>query len=132
MTRIPDHDLSVIVNSAAEGAVNARAAHHGGPTWDTLPAGDKNSVRELALPFIFHGTKALKELGYVKHREIVTVEELNDLPVGAVIRGKWLAEKWADEDGELWHVAGKGMRWDVEQLVGRGGLPAMVLTERLI
>lgn len=68
-------------------------------------------------------------IAHRKPRTITTAEELEALEVTAVIRGKWLAEKWADEEGEMWHVAGKGMNWDTEQLVQRGGLPATVLYE---
>jgi len=72
---------------------------------------------------------AILAAGYRRPRTVTTVEELDALPISAVVRGKWLAEKWADEEGELWYVAGKGMRWDTEQLVQRGGLPAEVLQE---
>jgi hypothetical protein len=75
--RIDDHDLTEMVQAAASGSVNSRANLHGRPAWDDLPAGDKNAVRELALPFIFHGTKALHELGYRKpdqQRETALIE----------------------------------------------------------
>lgn len=74
-----DHELTVLVEAAAAGAVNSRAALHGGPDWDAMDAADKNAVREHALPFIYHGTKALSELGYIKPRIIATVEELDAL-----------------------------------------------------
>lgn len=67
--------------------------------------------------------------GFRKPRTITAREELDALPAQAVIRGKWLADKWADPEGEMWHVAGKGMNWDTEQLIQRGILPATVLYE---
>jgi Ser/Thr protein kinase RdoA (MazF antagonist) len=79
-----------------------------------------------------HVQEALAEIiaaGYRKPRTLTTAEELRDLPVTAVVLGKWLAQKWADPEGELWHVAGKGMVWDSEQLIQRGGLPTTVLHE---
>ena len=76
---LADHDLSVLVDAAAAGAVNSRAAHHGGPSWDDLDAGDKNDVREAALPFIFHGTKALEVLGYTKPRTVASSREIEEL-----------------------------------------------------
>ena len=81
------------------------------------------------LAYIYAMADALIAAGYRKNRTISAAEELEALPVQSVIRGKFTAEKWADEEGELWYVAGKGMRWDTEQLVQRGALPATVLFE---
>lgn len=61
-----DHTLTMMVDAAAEGVVNSQAQWKGGPTWDELDAGQKNSVREAALPFIYHGTKVLASLGWSK------------------------------------------------------------------
>ena len=85
MTRLPDHALEVLTNAAAVGAVNARASHAGTPTWDELNPGQKNGIRESALPFIFHGTKALAGLGYRKPRTITTADEVRELRNGAVV-----------------------------------------------
>lgn len=73
--------------------------------------------------------KAEEALEAAKPRMVTTLDELEELPVGSVVLGKWLAQKWADPEGEMWHVAGKGMYWDLEQFTGRGGLPAIVLQE---
>ena len=72
---------------------------------------------------------AVLAANYRKPRTVTTVEELDALPVGSVILGKWLAQKWADPDGEMWHIAGKGMYWDLEQMVQRVCLHATVLHE---
>lgn len=85
MKRLPDFDLEVLVEHAAEGVWNAQAAIHGGPVYADAPKAHRNVCKEAALPFIFHGTKALEELGYRKHRTVTTVEELDALPVGSVI-----------------------------------------------
>lgn len=77
--RLTDHELTVCCEAAAEGVVNSRAGHAGTPTWDQLSAMEKNTVREQALPFIFHGTKALADLGYWKSPTITTAKELDDL-----------------------------------------------------
>lgn len=61
-----DHTLTVMVDAAAEGVVNKQAQWKGTPTWDELSAREKNEVREMALPFIFHGTKVLPSLGWSK------------------------------------------------------------------
>lgn len=80
-----DHELTTLVEAAASGAVNSQAAHHGGDTWDNLHPSMKNSIRETALPFIYHGTKALEELGYVKPRVVMTPAELDALPAKSAI-----------------------------------------------
>ena len=85
MNRLPDHDLSVLVEAAAEGSTNSWAAHRGSTQWDDMTAGQKNLVRETALPFIYHGTKALAELGYQKPRTIRTLDELEALKLPAII-----------------------------------------------
>lgn len=72
---------------------------------------------------------AILASGYRKPRTITTVEELNALPVRSVIRGNWLAEKWAEPEGECWHIAGKALSWFTEQLASYNGLPATVLYE---
>lgn len=79
LERLNDHELTVCVETAAEGVINSRAKHTGGPTWDKLSPAQKNTVREQALPFIFHGTKALADLGYWKSPTITTAEELRNL-----------------------------------------------------
>ncbi|MCW3766450.1 hypothetical protein OCL88_08185 [Paenarthrobacter sp. PAE-2] len=79
LERLSDHELTVCVETAAEGVVNSRAGHTGGPTWDKLAADQKNSIREQALPFIFHGTKALADLGFWKNPTITTADELQKL-----------------------------------------------------
>jgi hypothetical protein len=84
-----DHELTVLVDRAAAGVINSQAAHQGGLTWDDLSAGRKNEVREKALPFIFHGTKALAELGWQRPRTITTEEELASLPDGAIVVSAW-------------------------------------------
>lgn len=117
-----DHELTVLVEAAACGAVNSRAAHHGGSDWDHLDAADKNAVREHALPFVFHGTRALEDLGFTKPRTVVTVAELDALPdMSAVLD---------DMDGPLtrfdsWWRAADGAQFHSMDVV----LPATVLWE---
>jgi hypothetical protein len=79
---LSDHDLTVLVDAAASGAIDGQAAIYGSKPWAEYDAMSKNSVREAALPFIFHGTKALAELGYSKQRLIATVEEMESLLQG--------------------------------------------------
>lgn len=79
MSTLNDHDLTVLVEVAASGAVNSRAAHHGGPDWEAMDAGAKNAVREHALPFIYHGTQALEDLGYSKPRTVMSSAEMEEL-----------------------------------------------------
>lgn len=88
-----DHELTVLVEAAASGAYNSSAAHRGGPAWEELEAGTKNNVREAALPFIFHGSKALEELGFQRPRTVVTIEELDALPARSAI---------LDQNGTPW------------------------------
>ena len=83
--QLPDHELTTLVERAAQGAHDSRASIHGGPGWILLDPADKNAIREAALPFIFHGTKTLADLGYRKPRTITTAEELDALPAGSVV-----------------------------------------------
>lgn len=85
MSPLTDHDLTALVEAAASGAVNAQAAHHGGDTWDDMHPSIKNAIRENALPFIYHGTKALEELGYTKPRIIMTAADLDALKFESVV-----------------------------------------------
>ena len=103
MNRLPDYALEVLTNAAAEGTVNARASHAGTPAWDELTPGQKNGVRESALPFIFHGTKALATLGYRKPRTITTIEEVDSLPAGSVV-----STVYGDASTIHAHLRGKG------------------------
>lgn len=80
-----DHDLTVLVETAAQGMWNSKAGHQGGPVFADLPNPIRNSIREAALPYVFHATKALADLGYTKPRLIVTEEELDTLPNGTVV-----------------------------------------------
>jgi hypothetical protein len=82
---LSDHDLTTLVDAAARGVAASAAAWHGGTPWDEMDAMTQNNVREAALPFIFHGTKALADLGYRKPRMVTTAEELRALPEGAVV-----------------------------------------------
>lgn len=110
MSRLTDHELTVLVESAAKGATDSWSGHHGSPTWAQLAAPEKNLVRETALPFIFHGTKALADLGWSKPRVITTAEELDALPVGSVVLSEGYThhanempisfQRWTDGD---WH-----------------------------
>lgn len=84
--RLNDYELTVLVDAAASGTVNTRAAHHGGDAWADLDTGDKNTIREAALPYIFHGTKALADLGWERRKTIHTSEELAALPDMSVVR----------------------------------------------
>lgn len=90
--RVSDHDLHVLVESAAQGMWDAKASHQGGPAFVELPHGVRNNIREAALPFVFHGTKALSDLGYSKPRLITAAEELDALQVGSAVK---------DEDGHV-------------------------------
>lgn len=83
--RLNDYELIVLVDAAASGTVNTRAAHHGGDAWADLDAGDKNTVREAALPYIFHGTKALADLGWERRQTINTREELEEAQLMVVL-----------------------------------------------
>lgn len=88
-----DHELTVLVEAAASGVVNTQASLRGGKGWDDLSGDQKGDVREIALPFIYHGTKALEDLGYRKAQTVFTDAELDELPVGARV--------W-DVDGEIY------------------------------
>lgn len=119
-----------IPDEAVEAAINARGRANN-PKWDhpllgyeTFSVEQKGFLREQARIMLEAAAPHL-----IAPIELTTEEELDALPVGAVVRGKWLAEKWADEEGDLWYVAGKGMRWETGDLVRRGGLPATVIHE---
>lgn len=110
MSRLPDVDLTVLVQAAAEGSVNSRAAHHGGPAWVDLAPGAQNSVREVALPFMFHGSKALAGLGYFKARQVGAGSEIAGCTSGALLRvmrlsdgGGWVYERMS---GDTWVYGG--------------------------
>lgn len=96
-----DHELTVLVEAAASGASNSRVAIHGGVLWEALDPATKNNYREAALPFIFHGVKALAELGYSKPRIIMTPDEANALLDRAAFLtpGKIIFHKWKDYYG---------------------------------
>jgi hypothetical protein len=65
--RIEDYDLSAIVTAAAKGVVDTQAMlHENAASWDDLDLDTQNDIREMALPFIYHGTKILDELGFSK------------------------------------------------------------------
>jgi hypothetical protein len=93
---LSDHDLTTLVDAAARGVAESAAAWHGVPPWDEMDAMTQNNVREAALPFIFHGTKALAELGYVKPRLVATVDELIALEDPATVLVDYLenAYQW--------------------------------------
>lgn len=82
---LTDHELTVLVETAGQGATDSWAGHYGSRTWSDLDAGEKNTVRETALPWIYHGTKALPDLDWVRQRIIRSVEELRQLPALAVV-----------------------------------------------
>ena len=75
-----DYDLTVLVDAAAEGSTNSRANLTGSNRWDELDGRQKNLIREAALPFIYHGMKALEGLDYKKPRTITTPAEIDALP----------------------------------------------------
>lgn len=123
--RLPDEDLTVLVERAAEG-VATREGHN----WQTMPATVKNVVREQCLPFIFHGTMALHDLGYRKSRTVTSAEELDALPEGTLIftpntnpdypsvfrkvgRNQWSDQDPGDRsDGEDTTTAAGLLRWE--------------------
>lgn len=74
-----DHELTVLVEAAASGVVNTQASLRGGNGWDALNNDQKGDVREIALPFIYHGTKALEDLGYTKPRTVMSSAEMEEL-----------------------------------------------------
>jgi hypothetical protein len=121
--RLSDHDLTELVECAASGAINSAAGHRGTPDWAALDAGAKNRVREAALPFIFHGTKALAGLGYRKPRTITTPEELDALPENTVIRDAEPATM--QFMGGKWWSVGSSLAWDADTI----DFPAVVLYE---
>jgi hypothetical protein len=124
-----EHELTILVDRAAEGSWNSKAALHGLPEFSLLDRAKQNEIREAALPFIFHGTKALKELGYQKPRLIITTEELTALPPGVVVHERkyeMIWEKQSDgEGGTFWLFPGDNREYkdsDIE-------LPVIVLSE---
>ena len=133
MSPLTDHDLTALVEAAASGAVNAQAAHHGGDTWDDMHPSIKNTIRENALPFIYHGTKALAELGYPKPRVIYTPEEANALPDRAAILtpGQIIFRKWENYYAQGKHAWERelGQMVPAELLSAEGHFPATVLHE---
>jgi len=80
-----DHELTELVEAAAEGVTTSRANNGRGLAWDVMGPMQKNNIREAVLPFIFHGTKALADLGWEHRRTIHTVEELMELTLPAVL-----------------------------------------------
>lgn len=84
--RLSDSDLTVLVERAPQGSWDSQLGPASGTMWDEVPHGTKNSYREQVLSIIFHGTKALHELGYRKQYPVGTVDELDALPGGAAIR----------------------------------------------
>jgi hypothetical protein len=90
---LSDHDLTTLVDSAARGVAASAAAWRGGTPWDEMDAMTQNNVREAALPFIFHGTKALAELGYSKPRVITSAADLDALGQRATV---------LDADEHIW------------------------------
>lgn len=84
--RLPDEDLTVLVERASEDYFTARYSSKLGKTWAELDGASKNVIREAALPHLFHGTKALHDLGYRKLRIVATAEDLDALPFGTVVR----------------------------------------------
>lgn len=125
--RVSDHDLTVLVETAAAGMWDSKAAHEGGPVFADLPRQVRNSIREAALPYVFHATKALQELGYTKPRLVATVEELAALPFESVIRDAegHVLERWGEPEENLWATVMVGA------YIPRGdiALPATVLYE---
>lgn len=81
-----DHELTVLVEAAAEGATTSRANHGRGLQWASMGPMQKNAVREAALPFIYHGTKALADLGWERRRVIHTEEGRAALKDMTVVR----------------------------------------------
>lgn len=124
--RLPDYDLEVLIDTAAEGAWNAKVAHAGGPQFAELERGRRNEIREAALPFIFHGTKALADLGYIKQRTITTIEELEKMPMRSVLATHLggIFTKFYDMyiESENWEAKGS-------KSINLGDLPATVLYE---
>lgn len=106
-----DYDLTVIVESAASGAVDSRAALLGSKTWSDYDAMSKNGVREVALPFLFHGSKALADLGYRKPRVLAyVVLDRDGQIIGKQFTNRPAAQAFADE----WTADCKtaGIDWD--------------------
>lgn len=84
--RLSDSDLTVLVERAAQGSWDSQLGPASGTMWDEVSHVTKNSYREQVLSIIFHGTKALHELGWAKNRTIYTIGELSGLAEGAVFR----------------------------------------------
>lgn len=62
--KLTEHELTVLVDRAAEGAWDSMASMKMLPSFRELSLIRQNEIREQALPFIYHGTKALHELGF--------------------------------------------------------------------
>ncbi|UUG70015.1 hypothetical protein SEA_ZUCKER_56 [Arthrobacter phage Zucker] len=102
--------------------------------WDDAVADRVKNGKDLRnVPVVRPKVEAMADkiiaAGYRKPQTITTAEELDALPIKAVIRGKWLAEKRATPEGDVWFIAGRNMEWFTDDLVMRGGLPATVLDE---
>lgn len=122
--RLPDEDLTVLVERAAKGVHESRQA----TPWEEVSRIEQNVRREQYLPVIFHGTKALYDLGYRKPRTITTHTEVVRLPRGSVLYDNseitWLLMP-DGEGGQFWLMAG-----DTEEYTGMDiELPATVLRE---
>jgi hypothetical protein len=123
MTALTEHELTVMVDRAASGTWESRRQFNGGPAWSELDRATQNAIREQALPFIYHGTKALDELGYRKLRLIATEDELGALPFGSVVREtdgtvlEFVRELGYVCNGEhryvgTWYSTGSEVPWD--------------------
>ena len=128
MSTLTDHDLTALVEAAASGSYNSKAAHIGAPDWEHVDAASKNIIREHALPFIFHGTKALEELGYRRPRTVISIEELDALPAESIVRDAngFTWDKWWDEDGHefsWWATTGDRVQYSPKRVI----LPATIL-----
>ena len=95
--RLSDSDLTVLVERAAEGVWDSKLPDvEGLAPWCDLHPASKNTYREQVLPVIFHGTKALQDLGYRKPSTITTIEELDALPDGSAVLDGVVCVKRAD------------------------------------
>jgi hypothetical protein len=121
-----DHELTVLVDAAASGAIDAQAALHGSTPWADMDPMSKIAVKEAALPFIFHGTKALADLGYSKPRLVTTVDEMDALPVGSVVLDPLGLSLHRDIIG--WNCSNGTRHVDREELE-RDAFPATVIHE---
>lgn len=99
--RLSDEDLTVLVDRAAEGAWNSRVANSfpEGFLYADLDRAKQNELREEALPYIFHGTQALADLGFRKPRTVGSIKELDTLPAATVVmsaNGAYFGKTHAD------------------------------------